>query len=84
MQADCLTVDAKPPHSVHAYFVQSGASDKPLDVSVDRVRDGRSIAARRITIAQDGRTLMIAMASFHDNPAEPEYAMPAASAPTSR
>lgn len=82
LQAACLTVDDKPPHSVHAYFVQSGASDTPLDVAVDRVRDGHSMAARRVTVAQDGRPLLIAMASFHDNPTEPEYAEPVASAPS--
>ena len=77
MRAAAVTVDDKPPHSLHAYFVKSGSPDEPLDLSVDRVRDGRSMAARRVTVAQAGDALLIAMVSFHDNPAEPEFAGPA-------
>ncbi len=74
MQAAAATVADKPPHSLHAYFVQSGDPAHPLDVVVDRVRDGRSMAARRVTVEQGGNTLLIAMVSFHDNPTEPEFA----------
>jgi acyl-CoA thioesterase-2 len=73
MAAAATTVGDKPPHSLHAYFVQSGDPDHPLDVEVDRVRDGRSMAARRVTVEQGGDTLLIAMVSFHDNPTEPEF-----------
>ena len=31
------------------------------------------MAARRVTVAQAGDALLIAMVSFHDNPAEPEF-----------
>jgi acyl-CoA thioesterase-2 len=81
MQAACMTVADKPPHSVHGYFVRSGVSNQPVDVTVDRVRDGRSMAARRMTVSQAGQPLLIAMASFHDNPTHPEYAEPAAPTP---
>jgi acyl-CoA thioesterase-2 len=81
IQAASLTVNDKPPHSVHAYFVKSGLPDPPLDVAVDRVRDGRSMAARRVTVSQASDTLLIAMASFHDNPTEPEFAEPVAPVP---
>jgi acyl-CoA thioesterase II len=74
MAAAATTVGDKPPHSLHAYFVQSGDPDHPLDIVVDRVRDGRSMAARRVTVEQGGDTLLIAMVSFHDNPTEPEFA----------
>ena len=74
MKAAATTVDDKPPHSMHAYFVKSGDPDHPLDVVVDRVRDGRSMAARRVAVEQGGDTLLIAMVSFHDNPTEPEFA----------
>jgi acyl-CoA thioesterase-2 len=74
MQAAATTVGDKPPHSLHAYFVKSGDPEHPLDVVVDRVRDGRSMAARRVTVEQAGDTLLIAMVSFHDNPTEPEFA----------
>jgi acyl-CoA thioesterase-2 len=74
MAAAATTVGDKPPHSLHAYFVRSGDPEHPLDIVVDRVRDGRSMAARRVTVEQGGDTLLIAMVSFHDNPTEPEFA----------
>ncbi len=43
---------ARPPHSLHAYFVQAGRAEQPLDVGVDHVRDGRSMATRRGTVTQ--------------------------------
>lgn len=66
------TVDGKAAHSLHAYFVQAGESERDVDMTVERVRDGRSMATRRVTVAQSDRTLLVAMASFHDNAAEPE------------
>src|SRR4051794_37221221 len=36
------TVAGKDPHSIHAYFVEAGAPDGPVELTVDRVRDGRS------------------------------------------
>jgi acyl-CoA thioesterase-2 len=77
MQSAATTVGDKPPHSMHAYFVKSGDPEHPLEVAVERVRDGRSMAARRITVTQAGEPLLIAMVSFHDNPTEPEFAEPA-------
>lgn len=81
MSAARATVSAKPAHSLHAYFVQAGVPEQPLDLAVDRVRDGRSMSARRVTVAQQGEPLLIAMVSFHDNPAQPYFAEPAPSAP---
>lgn len=77
MSAASATVPDKPPHSLHAYFVQAGVPEQPLDLHVDRVRDGRSMSARRVTVAQAGEPLLIAMVSFHDNPTQPEFAEPA-------
>src|SRR6478736_943886 len=53
MHGAAATVSEHAPHSLHAYFVASGASDLPLDISVDRVRDGRSMATRHVDVAQD-------------------------------
>lgn len=75
------TVGEKPPHSLHAYFVSAGSPEEPLELAVERVRDGRSISTRRVTVSQAGRPLLIAMASFHDNPAQPQLADPAPTAP---
>jgi acyl-CoA thioesterase-2 len=79
--AAAATVDGKPPHSVHAYFVAGGASDIPLLASVERVRDGRSMAARRVSITQDGQPLLALLASFHASPVEPQAADPPPAVP---
>ncbi|WP_234834718.1 acyl-CoA thioesterase [Mycolicibacterium stellerae] len=81
MQAAATTVVGKPPHSLHAYFVQSGDPDRPLDIAVERIRDGRSMAARRVTVDQAGQPLLIAMVSFHDNPTDPVFGEPAPQGP---
>jgi acyl-CoA thioesterase-2 len=75
--AACATVEGKDAHSIHAYFVDAGAPEEPLEITVDRVRDGRSMATRRATVMQHGRPLLVALASFHTNVAEPELADPA-------
>jgi acyl-CoA thioesterase-2 len=67
-----LTVGDKPVQSLHAYFVQAGVADQPVEVSVRRVRDGRSMATRESTVMQGDRTLLVALSSFHDNPDQPE------------
>jgi acyl-CoA thioesterase-2 len=69
------------PHSLHAYFVQAGVADQAVEVAVERVRDGRSMATRRSTVTQGDRTLLVALASFHDNPDEPELVEPPPAAP---
>jgi acyl-CoA thioesterase-2 len=64
-QAACATVEGKDPHSFHAYFVTGGLHDQPLEFAVDRVRDGRTMTTRQVTISQAGRTVVVAMVSFH-------------------
>ncbi len=75
------TVTGKNPHSLHAYFVEAGAPGQAVDLTVERVRDGRSISTRRVTVTQDERPLLIAMASFHPGSEGTELADPAPSAP---
>ncbi len=79
--AATATVAGKLPNSLHAYFVEAGTAGEPLEIGVDRVRDGRSIATRRVTVSQGDRTLLTLIASFHDGPANPEFADPAPEAP---
>jgi acyl-CoA thioesterase-2 len=71
------TVDGLAPFSIHAYFADRGAVDRPIVASVERVRDGRTLAVRRVTLSQGERTLLTAIAAFHDNPTEPERSTPA-------
>jgi acyl-CoA thioesterase-2 len=75
------TVTDKAPNSLHAYFVEAGTPELPLDLVVDRVRDGRSVATRRVTVTQGERPLLILIASFHENPTSPELADPPPSVP---
>ena len=76
LAAAATTVDGKEPHSLHAYFVQAGIPGKPVELSVDRIRDGRSMATRHVVVNQGDRTLLTAYVSFHDNPAGTEQADP--------
>jgi acyl-CoA thioesterase-2 len=50
-------VSDKLPHSLHAYFVEAGTPEAPLELVVDRVRDGRSVSTRRVTVVQGSRPL---------------------------
>lgn len=78
MQAASATVDDFSPHSLHANFLQTGASDRPVEITVDHVRDGRSMATRQVRIEQGDRTLLAATVSFHapfhDSTSEPGLA----------
>jgi acyl-CoA thioesterase-2 len=75
------TVDGLAPLSIHAYFADRGSPEHPIEVTVDRVRDGRTLAIRRVTLAQGERTLLTAIAAFHDNPSEAHHTAPAPSVP---
>lgn len=72
MYAASATVETHVPHSLHAYFVQTGDSRQPVEIVVEPVRDGRSMATRQVSVVQGDRTLLTALASFHSNPVEPE------------
>ena len=49
------TVEDRPVHSLHAYFLRAGDPDAPIVYNVDRSRDGRSFTARRVVAIQHGR-----------------------------
>jgi acyl-CoA thioesterase-2 len=58
------TVDGQLPHSLHAHFVAGGNPGQPIEATVDRVRDGRSMSTRRVVMTQGERVALIASASF--------------------
>ncbi|MDH2357509.1 acyl-CoA thioesterase II [Bradyrhizobium sp. SSUT112] len=51
-------------HSMHGYFLQSGDERKPITYQVERMRDGKSFATRRVDAIQDGRTVFTLTVSF--------------------
>ena len=68
-----LTVDAAfAPHSLHAYFVRIGTWDEPIVYEVDRIRDGRSFATRRVLARQSKGVILNLSASFQRPEDEPE------------
>jgi len=60
------TVDAtRAPHSLHAYFLRPGDMTHPIIYEVDRVRDGKSFATRRVQAIQHGEVILSMITSFH-------------------
>lgn len=57
--------DERPIHSMHGYFILAGDLAVPVVYFVDRLRDGRSFATRRVTAIQHGKAIFELSASFH-------------------
>ena len=80
LRAAAQTVEpGRLPHSLHVYYVGAGKDQAPIELSVERVRDGRSFSVRSVTACQDGKTLLTCSASFHV--AEADDDLPATAAP---
>src|SRR5947209_8824057 len=59
------TVEERPPHSMHAYFILPGDPKVPIIYDVDRIRDGKSFTTRRVTAIQHGHPIFSMSVSFH-------------------
>ena len=57
--------DNKPCHSLHGYFMRPGDPKIPIIYEVERIRDGRSFATRRVVAIQHGQAIFSMSASFH-------------------
>lgn len=68
--------DERQVHSLHAYFIRAGDPRVPIVYQVDRVRDGRSFATRRVTAVQHGKAIFTLSASFQSPQEGVEHAMP--------
>jgi acyl-CoA thioesterase II len=66
------TVASWLPHTCTGYFLKPGAIGEPVDYEVERVRDGRRFATRRVLASQAGKAIFDSLCSFHD--AEPGFA----------
>jgi acyl-CoA thioesterase-2 len=67
--AQCLiaaqrTIDNRPVHSLHGYFLRAGDINQPITFAVDRLRDGRSFSTRRVQAFQNGEAMFSMIASF--------------------
>jgi acyl-CoA thioesterase-2 len=52
-------------NALHANFIRAGDPAERLDFLIERDSDGRSFSARRVTVRQQGRTVLTLSASFH-------------------
>jgi acyl-CoA thioesterase-2 len=65
LRAAEVTVDARyRPHSLHAYFLRMGDAAEPVRFEVERLRDGRSFAARQVVARQSTGAILNMSASF--------------------
>ena len=53
-------------HYLQATFVAAGDATRPLEIAVNRVRDGKNTCQRHVEISQAGRTLLLASLSFQN------------------
>ena len=73
LMAGARTLEEGMPHSLHAYFLRPGDMTLPIVYDVDRVRDGRSFAARRVQATQNGKPILSMIASFHRPETGPDH-----------
>ncbi len=69
------TVDGRPAHSLHAYFLRPGNPRRPTVFEVDRIRDGRSFTTRRVVARQEGEAILNMSVSFQLEAEGLEYQM---------
>jgi acyl-CoA thioesterase-2 len=58
------TVEGRAMHSLHGYFLREGDTSVPVIYHVDRIREGRSFATRRVVAKQQGKAIFNMAASF--------------------
>lgn len=75
------TVEGRAPHSLHGYFMLGGDPSVPIIYQVDRIRDGRSFATRRVVALQHGAAIFSMSASFHAEEPGFDHQMPMPEAP---
>jgi len=51
-------------HSLHSYFLRPGDTSVPIIYDVERLRDGRSFATRRVMARQHGRPIYVQTVDF--------------------
>jgi acyl-CoA thioesterase-2 len=64
LMAATATVENRPVHSLHAYFLRRGDFNSPIVYEVDRARDGNHFSTRRVVEIQHGAQIFNMSASF--------------------
>lgn len=65
LRAACSTVDSQQVvHSLHGYFLRSGTMGRDVRYEVERLRDGRAFATRRVVARQGEEVIASLSASF--------------------
>ncbi|MGA8708155.1 MAG: acyl-CoA thioesterase II [Steroidobacteraceae bacterium] len=83
MAASMTIDDARPVHSLHAYFMRPGDPQNNIIYQVERDRDGSSFTSRRVVAIQHGQPILNLAASFHiaESGLHHQIAMPDVPAP---
>ena len=63
-------------HSLHAYFLRPGDPSVPIIYEVDRIRDGKSFATRRVVAIQHGHAIFSMSVSFQIEEQGLDHQMP--------
>ena len=72
LRAAALSVEPElEPHSIRAYFIRRGDHTEPVRYEVDRIRNGRSFATRRVVARQAVGAILNAESSFQRPEAAP-------------
>ena len=79
--AAARTVDGRAAHSLHAYFMRPGDPSVPIIYEVDRIRDGKSFATRRVVAIQHGEAIFSMSASFQIEESGFDHQLPMPSVP---
>jgi acyl-CoA thioesterase-2 len=79
--AAARTVEGRGAHSLHAYFMRPGDPSVPIIYEVDRIRDGKSFATRRVVAIQHGEAIFSMSASFQVEESGFDHQLPMPSVP---
>lgn len=70
------SVDDRKVHSLHAYFIRPGDPKTPILYEVERTRDGKSFATRRVVAIQEGEAIFSMSVSLHKDEDGPSHQVP--------
>lgn len=79
LAAAAKTIGGWPAHNMQGQFLRMGKIGQPVDYHIERVRDGRRYASRRVVAVQNDKSIFDLLCSFHDP--EPGFAHQASPIP---